>query len=147
MTYVALVKGCRPEADGKREWGLWGYYSKAIDRPPQGTPENVQRSAIVEMRSEVSTCAWCGKALEAHETAWLVRARTVGDLPEHEGGFATFKLAKSGRTVTGFLVTSDSLAKQEGTDVAFAVCGREECILALKAAVREEADALGLVII
>jgi hypothetical protein len=57
----------------------------------------------------------------------------------------SFELAKSGRTVTGFFVTSVSPAKPAGVDVIFATCG-QECTLALKAAVREEADALGLVI-
>ena len=100
----------------------------------------------MEMRPETSTCTWCGKALQAPETTWLVKAQTVRDLPEHEGGFVPFKLARSGRTITGLLATSASVARQgEGIEVIFATCG-QECTLALKAAVREEADHLGLVI-
>ena len=98
------------------------------------------------MRPEASTCTWCGKALQTPETTWLVNAQTVGDIPEHAGEFVPFKLAKSGRTITGFLVTSASPAKREaGGDVIFATCG-PGCTAALKAAVREEADNLGLVI-
>ena len=56
------------------------------------------------------------------------------------------KLTKSGRTITGFFATSDSVVKQEeGVDVIFGTCG-QECVSALKAAVREEADNLGLII-
>ena len=100
----------------------------------------------MEMRPEASTCAWCGKMLEAPETAWLVKAQTVVDMPEHEGEFVPFKLAKSGRTITGFFVTVDPAAKQrEGTEVIFAACG-QQCASALKAAVRKEVDNLGLVI-
>jgi hypothetical protein len=84
--------------------------------------------------------------LEAPETAWLVKAQPVVDRLEHEGEFVPFKLAKSGRTITGFLVTSASPAKREvGVDLIFATCG-QECASALKAAVREEVDSLGLVI-
>ena len=99
----------------------------------------------MEIKPE-ALCAWCGKVLQAPETAWLVKAQTAGDLPEHEGGFVPLKLAKSGRTITGFFATSASPARQgEGIEVIFATCG-QECTLALKAAVREEADHLGLVI-
>ncbi len=100
----------------------------------------------MEMRPEASMCAWCGAVLQSPETAWLVNAQTVGDLPEREGEFVPFKLVKSGKTITGFLVTSASPAKQrEGTEVIFGTCG-QECASALKAAVREEVDSLGLVI-
>jgi hypothetical protein len=99
----------------------------------------------MKMRPEASMCAWCGKMLEAPETAWLVKAETVVDRLEHEGKSVPFKLAKSSRTITGFLATSVSPARQEGIDVIFATCG-QECASALKAAVREEVDSLGLVI-
>jgi len=99
----------------------------------------------MEMRPEASICAWCGAVLQAPETTWLVNAQTVVDLPEHEEESVSFKLAKSGRTITGFLVASASPAKEIGVDVIFATCG-QKCTLALKAAVREEADNLGLVI-
>lgn len=99
----------------------------------------------MEIRPEASTCTWCGAVLQAPETAWLVSAQTVGDMPEHEGEFVPFKLAKSGRTITGFLVTSASPARQGGIDVIFATCG-QQCASALKAAVREEVDNLGLII-
>ena len=99
----------------------------------------------MELRPEESTCAWCGKALRGLETMWLVNARAVGDLPEHEGRFVPFKLAKSGRTVAGFLAAS-SVKRETGADVVFSTCG-QECAQALKAAIREETDALGLVII
>jgi hypothetical protein len=73
-----------------------------------------------------------------------VKARTVGALPECEGEFVPFKLAKSGRTITGFcLVTPDSPAQQEDIDVIFAACS-QECALALKAAVQEEIGNLRL---
>ncbi len=97
------------------------------------------------MRPEVYLCTWCGAALQAPETTWLVNAQIIKDLPEHEGESVPFKLAKSGRTITGFLATSDSPAKREGVDMIFATCG-QECASALKAAVREEVDNLGLVI-
>ena len=98
------------------------------------------------MRPEVYLCTWCGAALQAPETTWLVNAQIIKDLPEHEGESVPFKLAKSGRTITGFLATADPAAKQrEGTELIFATCG-QECASALKAAVREEADTLGLVI-
>jgi hypothetical protein len=101
----------------------------------------------MEMRPETSICAWCGAVLQAPETTWLVNAQTVVDLPEHGEESVSFKLAKSGRTITGFLVTSASPAKEEtGVGVIFATCG-QKCTLALKAAVREEVDNLGLVII
>ena len=99
----------------------------------------------MEMRRKVSTCAWCGKVLKGPETTWLVNARAVVDMPEREGKFVPLTLAKGGRTVTGFFLTSDSPAKRAGIDVIFSTCG-QECTLALKAAVREEADDLGLVI-
>jgi len=100
----------------------------------------------MKMIPEASTCTWCGAVLQAPETAWLVNAQTVGDLPEHAGEFVPFRLAKSDRTITAFLVTSALPAKQEiGADVIFATCG-QECASALKAAVREEMDNLGLVI-
>ena len=98
----------------------------------------------MKMRPEVSICAWCGKALQAPETTWLVKAQTVADMPE-EGEFMPLELAKSGRTVTGFFVASDSSAKRTGVDVIFSTCG-EECASALKAAVREEVENLGLII-
>jgi hypothetical protein len=97
------------------------------------------------MRPEVYVCTWCGAALQAPETTWLVNAQIIKDLPEHEGESVPFELAKSGRTITGFLATSASPAKREGVDMIFATCG-QECASALKAAVREEADTLGLVI-
>jgi hypothetical protein len=98
------------------------------------------------MRPEASMCTWCGKALQTPETTWLVNAQTVGDIPEPAGEFVPFRLAKSGRTITGFLVTSASPAKREaGVDVIFPTCG-QECASALKAAVREEVDNLGLII-
>jgi hypothetical protein len=75
-----------------------------------------------------------------------VNAQTLGDLPEHEGEFVPFRLAESGKTITAFLVTSALPARQEiGADVIFATCG-QECASALKAAVREEVDSLGLTI-
>ncbi|MFB0533905.1 MAG: hypothetical protein ACETWR_02870 [Anaerolineae bacterium] len=98
------------------------------------------------MRPEASTCAWCEKVLKGPETTWLVNARAVVDVPEREGKFVPLTLAKSGRTITGFFVTSDSPAKQAGIDVIFSTCS-QECASALKAAVREEPDDLGLVII
>ena len=98
------------------------------------------------MRPEVYVCTWCGAALQAPETTWLVNAQIIKDLPEHEGESVPFKLVQSGRTITGFLVTSASPAKREaGVDVIFPTCG-QECASALKAAVREEVDSLGLVI-
>ena len=99
----------------------------------------------MEMRPEISTCAWCGKTLQAPETAWLVNARAVVDMPGHEGEFVPFELAKSGRTITGLFAAPDSPAKRAGIDVIFATCG-QECTLALKEAVRDEAESLGLVI-
>ena len=99
----------------------------------------------MELRPEKSTCAWCGKALKTPQTTWLVSAHAVVDMPEREGRSVSFKLAKSGRTITGFLATSDSPAKRVGIDVTFSTCS-QECTLALKAAAREEADDLGLVI-
>ena len=100
----------------------------------------------MEMRPEASTCAWCGAALQAPETTWVVKARSTVDRPEYEGQFVPFKLAKGGRTITGFFATSDSVVKQEeGVDVIFGTCG-QECTSALKAAIREEADNLGLII-
>ncbi|NIO69499.1 MAG: hypothetical protein GTN71_10815 [Anaerolineae bacterium] len=97
------------------------------------------------MRPEVYLCTWCGAALQAPETTWLVNAQIIKDLPEHEGESVPFKLVQSGRTITGFLATSASPAKREGVDMIFATCG-QECASALKAAVREEVDNLGLVI-
>ena len=100
----------------------------------------------MEMRPEAYTCTWCGEMLEAPETAWLVKAQTVVDRPGHEGEFVPFKLAKSNRTITAFFVTADPAAKQrKGTEVIFGTCG-QECAAALKAAVREEVDNLGLII-
>ena len=99
----------------------------------------------MEIRPEASICAWCGAALQAPETTWVVKARSVVDMPEYEGEFVPLELAKRGRTITGFFVTSDSPAKREGIDVIFGTCG-QECASALKAAVREEADSLGLMI-
>ena len=99
----------------------------------------------MEMRPEASTCAWCGTVLQAPETTWVVKARTTVDLPEYEGEFVPLKLTKSGRTITGYFVTSDSSAKREGTAMVFATCGRG-CAFALKAAVQEEMDNLGLII-
>jgi hypothetical protein len=99
----------------------------------------------MEMRPEASTCAWCGKVLQAPETTWVVKARTAVDMPEYKGEFVPLELAKRGRTISGFFVTPDSGAKQEGIDVIFGTCG-QECASALKAAVREEADSLGLMI-
>ena len=98
----------------------------------------------MEMRPEASICAWCGTVLQPHATAHVLRAQAVIGLPE-EGEYASFELAKSGRTVTGSLATSNSLAKQAGIDVLFSTCS-PACASALKAAVREEADTLGLVI-
>ena len=98
------------------------------------------------MRPEVYMCTWCGAALQAPETTWLVNAQIIKDLPEHEGESVPFKLVQSGRTITGFFATSDSVVKQEeGVVVIFGTCG-QECASALKAAVREEADNLGLMI-
>ncbi len=99
----------------------------------------------MEMRPEAFMCAWCGAMLQAPETTWVVKARSIVDMSEYEGEFLPLELAKRGRTITGFFVTSDSPAKQEGIDVIFGTCG-QECASALKAAVREEADNLGLVI-
>ena len=100
----------------------------------------------MEMRPEASTCAWCGAELQAPETTWVVKARSVVELLEYEGEFVPLELAKRGRTITGFFATSDSVVMQEeGVDVIFGTCG-QECASALKAAVREEADNLGLVI-
>ena len=98
----------------------------------------------MEMRPEASMCAWCGKMLQAPETTWVVRARTVVDMPEG-GEFKPLELPKSGRTITCFFVASDSPTKQAGIDVIFPTCG-EECASALKAAVREEVESLGLII-
>ena len=100
----------------------------------------------MEMRPEGSMCAWCGFDLRQRHTARVVKARTVGALPECEGEeFVPFKLAKSGRTITGFcFVSSDSPAKREGIDVIFAACS-QKCALALKAAVQEEIGNLRLV--
>jgi hypothetical protein len=118
-------------------------YNGKVNRYRTTTTEQ-RRSTTMKIKPE-ALCAWCGKVLQAPETAWLVKAQTVGDLPEHEGKFA-IKLAKSGRTITGFPATSASPAGQgEGIEVIFATCG-QECTLALKAAVREEAGHLGLVI-
>ena len=100
----------------------------------------------MEMRPEASMFAWCGGVLQAPETTWLVKAQTVVGLPENEGEFVPLTLAKSGRTIAGFFVTSDSPAKRAGIDVIFSTCG-EECASALKAAVWEEVDDLGLVVI
>ena len=86
-------------------------------------------------------CAWCGKTLQAPKTTWVVKAQTAVDRPEYEGEFVPFQLAKSGRTITGFFVTSDSPAKRKGIDVIFAACS-QECAAALKAAIQEEADNL-----
>ena len=97
----------------------------------------------MEVRPEALICAWCGKTLQT-ETACLVKAQTVVGLPENEGAFVPLALTKSGRTITGFFVTSDSPAKRAGIDVLFSTCG-EECASALKAAVWEEVD-LGLII-
>ena len=101
----------------------------------------------MEMRPKASTCAWCGKVLQGLDTMWLVNARTVADVPEREGRHVSLTLAKSGRTITGFFVTSDSAFKREkGIDVIFATCD-QNCNSALKAAIREEAADLGLVIV
>ena len=103
-----------------------------------------RRGIIMEMRPEASMCAWCGFKLGRRRTARVVKAQTVGGLPEYEGEFVSFELAKSGRTITGFrFVTSGSPAKREGVDVIFAACS-QECTLALKAAVQEEIDNLRL---
>ena len=96
------------------------------------------------MRPEASMCAWCGTVLQPHDTAWAVKAQAVASLPEYEGEFVPLKL-KSGRTITGYFVTSDSPAKRGGTDVVFATCGRG-CAFALRAAVQEEMDSLGLIV-
>lgn len=96
------------------------------------------------MRPEASTCAWCGFDLGQRRTARVVKAQTVGALPESEGAFVSFELTKSGRTIVGFFLTSDSLAKRERIDVIFATCS-QECASALKAAVQEEVDNLRLV--
>jgi hypothetical protein len=96
------------------------------------------------MRPEASMCAWCGFDLGQRHTARVVKAETVGALPEYEGAFVSLKLAKSGRTIVGLFLTSDSPAKREGVDVVFATCS-QECALALKAAIQEEVDNLRLV--
>lgn len=98
----------------------------------------------MEIKPEASMCTWCGAVLQPHDTAHVVRAKTVASKPEYEGEFVPFEL-ESGRTITGLFVTSDSPAKRAGIDVIFTTCGHE-CTLALKAAVREEADSLGLII-
>jgi hypothetical protein len=100
----------------------------------------------MEMGPEASMCAWCIAALQAPETTWVVKARSTVDRSEYEGQFVPLKVAKSDRTITGFFATSDSVVKQEeGVDVIFGTCG-QECASALKAAVREEVDSLGLII-
>jgi hypothetical protein len=93
------------------------------------------------MKPEGSMCAWCGTVLQPKETALIVKARTVMSVPEFEGVFVPFKLAKSGRTITGFFVASGSPVKRKGIDVIFAACS-QECAAALKAAIQEEADDL-----
>ena len=99
----------------------------------------------MEMRTGGSICVWCGFDLRQRRTARVVKAQTVGGLPECEGEFVPFKLAKSGRTITGFcFVTPDSPAQREGIDVIFATCS-QECALALKAAIQEEIGSLRLV--
>ena len=100
-----------------------------------------------EMSLEASMCAWCGKMLQSPDTAWVVRAKSAVKRPdpEYEGQFVPLKLAKNGRTITGFLVTSDSPTEQGDIEVVFVTCG-PKCTLALKTAVREEAESLGLVI-
>jgi len=90
-------------------------------------------------------CAWCGTVLPPKETALIVKAQTAISVPECEGVFVPFKLAKSSRTITGFFVTSNSPTKRQGIDVIFATCS-PECASALKAAVQEEVDNLGLII-
>lgn len=99
----------------------------------------------MEIRPEAAICAWCGAVLQVPETTWLVKAQTVVDRPEYVGEFVPLELAKSGRTITGFFVTSDSPAKRAGIDVIFSTCS-PGCISALKEALREEADNLGLII-
>ena len=98
----------------------------------------------MKVTSEASMCAWCGTVLQPRGTAQMVKAQTVEGLPEYEGEFVPFRLAKSNRTIAGFcFVTSDSPAKREGIDVIFATCS-QECASALKAAVQEEIDSLRL---
>ena len=99
----------------------------------------------MEMRREASMCAWCGKVLRPKTTVLIVKAQTAINVPECDGVFVPFQLSKSSRTITGFFVTSDSPTKRQGIDVIFAACS-QECASALKAAVREEADSLGLMI-
>jgi hypothetical protein len=93
------------------------------------------------MRQEGSMCAWCGTLLQPKETALIVKAQTAMSVPEYEGVFVPFKLAKSGRTITGFFITSGSPAKRKGIDVIFAACS-QECASALRAAIQEEVDNL-----
>jgi hypothetical protein len=97
------------------------------------------------MKPEASMCAWCGKVLQPKTTALIVKAQTAISVPECEGVFVPFKLVKSSRTITGFFVTSNSPTKRQGIDVIFATCS-PECASALKAAVQEEVDNLGLII-
>lgn len=74
----------------------------------------------------------------------IVKARAIADLPEYEGAFVPFKLAKSGKTIIGFCFASDSPAKQEGIDVIFTTCS-SACVSALQVAVQQEIDGLRLV--
>lgn len=99
----------------------------------------------MEVKPEASICAWCGSELGQRHTTLVVKAQTAMSVPECDGVFVPFELTKSSRTITGFFVTSNSPTKRQGIDVIFATCS-PECASALKAAVQEEVDNLGLII-
>jgi len=98
----------------------------------------------MEVKPEASICAWCGSELGQRHTTLVVKAQTAMSVPECDGVFVPFELTKSSRTITGFFLTSNS-AKRQGVDVVFATCS-QRCASALRAAVQEEADNLGLII-
>lgn len=94
---------------------------------------------------KATTCAWCCSVLRPSSTAQMVKAQTVAALPEYEGDFVSFKLAKSGKTIIGScFVTPDSLDKGESMNVIFVTCSRE-CGSAVKVAIQEEMDDLRLI--
>ncbi len=92
---------------------------------------------IEDINVFMCTCAWCNKNIDETDEVFCVEAKTKRDLREQEGQIVKLLLEKTGRRISGMIVTGDSQAKLKGYDIAFMVCG-PNCGKFLKKMLTEE---------
>lgn len=87
----------------------------------------------------INRCAWCDRPLDEMPERFTLNMRVAwrDAIEPFAGGPIEWPLPIGGRTISGLVTGADSVARKEGVDVCFTVCG-ESCGKALREAFERE---------